>query len=75
MESLTIVDLKAEQESIIDDIDTNVYLVKDIIKSYNQFSNSKNKKIISDTIQKYMDEIWFLTMKNTEISKQMKNYN
>ena len=73
MESLTIADLKAEQKSILENIELNMYFVKEISDSSKLFSKSqKDKERICTVVQKYMDEIWILTKRNTEISKQLK---
>ena len=75
MEGLSIEELRIKQESIIDEIETNQYIIKEIEDSIKIFSNSqKDKERIAITIQRYMDEITYLTMKNTEISYKLNNY-
>ena len=73
MEGLSIDELKAKQKSIIDNIETNIYLIKELEYSIKLFSNSpKDKERIISTMQRYTDEIYDLTMKNTEISRNIK---
>ena len=73
MESLTIVDLRAEQESITEDIETNLYLIKQLEESFKLFENSPSvKEKILSTMRVYTDEIWNLTKRNTEICKKLK---